>query len=130
MKQNQSRDERGHVRIENGQGGFAVTGIIEKDKIAQNSNAQPGDVFILTKPLGTGMTCFAYQIGRAVKGGMEAAIDSMTTLNKRASELMVEFKAHACTDVTGFSLMGHLTELARRSGVLGLGGGAESAAPP
>ena len=97
--------------------GFAVTGIIEKDKVTQNSTAQPGDCLILTKPLGTGMTCFAYQIGRAVKSGMEAAISSMIMLNRAASELMVEFKAHACTDVTGFSLMGHLTELAQRSGV-------------
>jgi selenide,water dikinase len=77
--------------------GFAVTGIIQKDKIVQNSNAKPGDCLILTKPLGTGITCFAHQIGRALEGGMEAAISSMTTLNKTASELMVEFRAHACT---------------------------------
>ena len=97
--------------------GFAVTGIIQKDKIVQNSNAKPGDCLILTKPLGTGITCFAHQIGRALEGSMEAAISSMTTLNKTASQLMVEFRAHACTDVTGFSLMGHLTEMAIRSGV-------------
>ena len=97
--------------------GFAVIGIIDKNKVVTNDGARVGDLLILTKPLGTGMTCFAYQIGRAVKGGMEAAISSMTALNKTASELMVEYKANACTDVTGFGLMGHLTEMALRSGV-------------
>lgn len=97
--------------------GFAVTGIIEKDKVSKNSAAQVGDVLILTKPLGTGITAFAAQIGRAKRKSVEAAQISMTTLNKTASELMVKFGAHACTDVTGFSLMGHLTEMALRSGV-------------
>jgi selenide,water dikinase len=97
--------------------GFAVTGIIDKNKVVTNDGARVGDVLILTKPLGTGMTCFAYQIGRDVEGGMEAAISSMTALNRTASELMVEYKANACTDVTGFGLMGHLTEMALRSGV-------------
>jgi len=97
--------------------GFAVTGIIDKDKIVTNANAQQGDVLILTKPLGTGIVAFAAQIGRAESKSVEASAKSMTTLNKKASQLMVEFGAHACTDITGFSLMGHLTELALRSGV-------------
>ena len=97
--------------------GFAVTGVIDKDKVVTNAGARPGDVLILTKPLGTGIMAFAAQIGRAEPAGVEAAAKSMTTLNKEASRLMVEFGAHACTDVTGFSLMGHLAEMAASSGV-------------
>ena len=97
--------------------GFAVTGTIEKDKIVTNSGARQGDVLVLTKPLGTGIVAFAAQIGRAEKESIEASAKSMTSLNKKASELMVKFKAHACTDVTGFSLLGHLTEMALRSAV-------------
>ncbi|MHC4496672.1 MAG: selenide, water dikinase SelD [Planctomycetota bacterium] len=97
--------------------GFAVTGIIDKDKIVTNAGARPGDVLILTKPLGTGIVAFAAQIGRADAESIEASANSMTTLNKTASQLMVKFGAHACTDVTGFSLMGHLAEMALSSGV-------------
>jgi selenide,water dikinase len=97
--------------------GFAVTGLIDKNKVVTNAGARPGDVLILTKPLGTGIIAFAAQIGRAEPAHVQAAARSMTTLNKEASRLMVEFGAHACTDVTGFSLMGHLTALAAASGV-------------
>lgn len=97
--------------------GFAVTGIIDKEKIVTNSKAQVGDALILTKPLGTGIISFASQISKASQASIEAAAQSMTTLNKTAAELMVEFAAHAATDVTGFSLMGHLSEMALRSGV-------------
>jgi len=97
--------------------GFAVTGMIEKDKIVTNAGARKGDVLILTKPLGTGIVAFAAQIGRADVKSVEAATESMTTLNKTASQLMVKFGAHACTDVTGFSLCGHLAEMALSSGV-------------
>jgi selenide,water dikinase len=97
--------------------GFAVTGIIDKDRVVTNAAARPGDVLILTKPLGTGIVAFAAQIDRARPESMKAAAASMTTLNKTAAELMVQFGAHACTDVTGFSLMGHLAEMARSSGV-------------
>ncbi len=97
--------------------GFAVTGMIEKDKVVTNCGARKGDVLILTKPLGTGIVAFASQIGRARNESIEASAKSMTSLNKTASELMVKFGAHACTDVTGFSLLGHLTEMALRSGV-------------
>jgi len=97
--------------------GFAVTGMIDKDKIVTNAGARAGDVLILTKPLGTGIVAFAAQIGRADTAGVEGAAKSMTALNKAASQLMVEFGAHACTDVTGFSLCGHLTEMALSSGV-------------
>ena len=97
--------------------GFAVTGIIDKDKVVTNAAAKPGDILILTKPLGTGIIAFASQIGRVNTGSIEAATFSMTSLNKKASELMVEFGAHACTDITGFGLLGHLAEMASASGV-------------
>ena len=97
--------------------GFAVTGIMDVKQVTANATAQPGDVLILTKPLGTGITAFASQIGRAYPESTEATAKSMTTLNKEASALMVKFGAHACTDVTGFSLMGHLAEMALSSGV-------------
>ncbi len=97
--------------------GFAVTGIIEKKNLVTNAQAQVGDVLILTKALGTGVIAFAAQISKASQESMEAAARSMTTLNKDAAKLMVELDAHAATDVTGFSLMGHLSELALRSEV-------------
>ncbi|MBW7988943.1 MAG: selenide, water dikinase SelD, partial [Planctomycetes bacterium] len=75
------------------------------------------DVLVLTKPLGTGIVAFASQIGRADPASVKASAQSMITLNKTASQLMVKFGAHACTDVTGFSLCGHLSEMALSSGV-------------
>ena len=97
--------------------GFAVTGVIETDKIVTNANAQPGDVLILTKPLGTGIVAFASQIEKAKPESVAAITKSMTTLNKKAAELMIQYGAHSCTDVTGFSLCGHLSEMALSSGV-------------
>jgi len=97
--------------------GFAVTGLIDKDRIVTNAGAHSGDVLILTKPLGTGIIAFAAQIGRADAADIEAATRSMTALNKKAAQLMVEFGAHACTDITGFGLAGHLAEMALSSGV-------------
>ena len=97
--------------------GFAVTGTIDKAKVVTNAGARPGDCLVLTKPLGTGIVAFATQIGKASAESVRASGTSMTTLNKTASELMVRFGAHAATDVTGFSLMGHLAEMARSSGV-------------
>ena len=97
--------------------GFAVTGLIHPQRIITNAAARPGDRLILTKPLGTGMITFAAQIGRAPRQWLDAATRSMTTLNRRASELMIEHGVHACTDVTGFGLMGHLTAMAAASKV-------------
>jgi selenide,water dikinase len=97
--------------------GFAVTGMIDPKRIVTNAGAKPGDRLVLTKPLGTGIVAFAAQIGKASDESVRAAGQSMATLNKTASELMVKFGAHAATDVTGFSLMGHLAEMARCSGV-------------
>jgi len=97
--------------------GFAVTGVIAPDAVVTNASAQPGDVLILTKPLGTGIISFAAQIGRASPEAQQAATAAMTTLNRAASEIMVRHGAHACTDVTGFGLLGHLLHIARESGV-------------
>jgi len=97
--------------------GFAVTGLINPSKIVENSTARPGDVLVLTKPLGAGIISFAHQIGKASAAAMKTVAASMAHLNKTAAELMVEFGAHAGTDVTGFGLLGHASEMARQSGV-------------
>ena len=95
--------------------GFAVTGLIHPDKIVTNAGVQPGDCLILTKPLGTGILSFAAQIGLAPAGASEAAARSMAQLNRQASALMLECDAHACTDITGFGLVGHLGSMAAAS---------------
>ena len=97
--------------------GFAVTGIINPNKIISNAGLCEGDALILTKPIGTGIIAFAAQIDRAPEGSLDAISASMTSLNKTASEIMLEFDVHACTDVTGFGLMGHLGEMASSSKV-------------
>jgi len=97
--------------------GFAVTGVINPRSIVTNAGAQPGDVLILTKPIGTGIICFAAQMGRASEEAIRAARDSMTALNRAASQVMQRVGAHACTDVTGFGLLGHLCSIVRESGV-------------
>lgn len=97
--------------------GFAVTGLVRPERIVANAGARPGDRLILTKPLGTGIVAFAAQIGRAPPGAIEAAARSMAALNRQASERMLECGVHACTDVTGFGMIGHLGALARASRV-------------
>lgn len=97
--------------------GFAVTGLIEKKALVTNAAARPGDRLILTKPLGTGIITLATQLGRASEAARQAAVASMTTLNRAASEIMIRHGAHACTDVTGFGLLGHLGRMVRESGV-------------
>lgn len=97
--------------------GFAVTGVVEPAKMVTNAGAQPGDLLVLTKPLGTGIVALAAQIGRASPQAVEGAARSMAALNRIASELMVALGAHACTDVTGFGLVGHLCHIVRESGV-------------
>jgi selenide,water dikinase len=97
--------------------GFAVTGIIHPGKIITNDRAQPGDVLVLTKPLGTGVISFASQLERASGEAMDTISRSMAELNKAAAETMVEEGVTTATDVTGFGLMGHLSEMAAQSGV-------------
>jgi selenide,water dikinase len=95
--------------------GFAVTGVIARERVMKRAGAREGDALVLTKPLGTGIVCFAAQIGRATDDVLSPAIRSMTSLNRSAAEIMQRFDAHACTDVTGFGLLGHLAEMARTS---------------
>jgi len=97
--------------------GFAITGVVDPRHIVTNAGAQPGDALILTKRLGTGIICFAAQIGRANDKSIRAAAESMMTLNRAASEVMRRVGAHACTDITGFGLLGHLYHVVRESGV-------------
>ena len=97
--------------------GFAVTGLIDPDAAVRRDCARPGDVLVLTKPLGTGMVCFAAQIGRVTQACLAEVGSAMATLNRDAAELMAEHGVHACTDVTGYGLAGHLSEMVRNSGV-------------
>ncbi len=97
--------------------GFAVTGVIDPKKIITNDKAKPGDFLILTKPIGTGVISFASQLGRASKEAMETIGRSMAELNKVAAEAMVEAGVLTATDVTGFGLMGHLSEMVAQSRV-------------
>jgi len=94
--------------------GYAVTGRVDADRVWTNAGAHAGDRLILTKPLGTGICGTAIKNKRAPEALVAAAVRSMTTLNKRAAEALTTFGAavHACTDVTGFSLVGHATEMA------------------
>lgn len=97
--------------------GLAVTGFVHPDKILTNSGARPGDVLLLTKPLGVGVLTTAHKGGLLSPEEMEPVYRLMTTLNKSARDIIVRFPVHACTDVTGFSLMGHLLEMVQGSGV-------------
>jgi len=97
--------------------GLVVTGEVDKDKLVTNSNAQPGDKLILTKPLGTGIIATAVKRGVADDEAVKASAKSMSTLNKLAAEVMLNIGANAATDVTGFGLLGHLSEMCEASGV-------------
>jgi selenide,water dikinase len=97
--------------------GYAVTGIVHPSRIVTNSNAQPGDVLILTKPIGTGAISTGIKRGVASNESVEAAMKAMTTSAAAASVAMQRVGAHACTDVTGFGLLGHAYEMARGSNV-------------
>ncbi len=112
--------------------GLAVTGIVHPDRVIRNSTAQPGDMLVLTKPLGTGILTTAFGRDLISSADLQPAIASMETLNRAASQAMVSLNdertaepragdashaVHAATDITGFGLVGHLQELARGSGV-------------
>jgi selenide, water dikinase len=133
----------GHsIRDEETKFGYAVTGLIHPQKIYANQGAQPGDSLVLTKALGTGVISTAIKKGKAAPAWIDAAIGSMTTLNKRAAEVITRgasvrpaskasvvsadderaaahdsFSVHALTDVTGFGLIGHLREIVLASNV-------------
>jgi len=98
--------------------GYAVTGEVHPDRLWTNAGARPGDRLLLTKPLGTGVIATAIKFGRTDAATADRAITSMTRLNKAAAEALGALPAgaiHACTDITGFGLIGHATEIARAS---------------
>ena len=98
--------------------GYSVTGSVDPARILTNAGAKVGDRLILTKPLGTGIIGTAIKFGRAPEGVVDYAIASMRTLNKAAAEAMARIAGvHACTDITGFGLAGHGSEMAAASHV-------------
>jgi len=97
--------------------GLAVTGLIHPQKILTNAKSKVGDQLVLTKPLGTGIIATALKGGMASEEAVRKSVESMVTLNRTASEWMKKLGAHACTDITGFSFIGHALEMALASQV-------------
>jgi selenide,water dikinase len=97
--------------------GLAVTGFVHPDKVLTNSGAKAGDVLLFTKPIGIGVLTTAAKADMVSEEGMQLAYQLMTTLNKTARDAMVKYRVHACTDVTGFGMLGHLYEMAQGSDV-------------
>ena len=97
--------------------GLSVTGLIHPRRILSNAAARPGDRLVLTKSLGTGIISTALKGEMAAEGAVKRMIESMVTLNRKASEWMQSLGAHACTDITGFGFIGHALEMAKASGV-------------
>jgi selenide, water dikinase len=110
----------GHsIRDDETKFGYAVTGLIHPKKVLTNAGAKPGDALVFTKALGTGVISTAIKRGKAEPAWIDAAVDSMTTLNKQAADVIRqgEFRIHSMTDVTGFGLIGHSREMALASDV-------------
>ena len=97
--------------------GLSVVGLVEPGKQVSNANARPGDALVLTKPIGTGIITTGAKAGTAPADVLKNAVAVMATLNRAASEAMMKVGVNACTDVTGFGLMGHLASMVRGSGV-------------
>ena len=97
--------------------GLSVTGLVHPDRILTNAGVQPGDALILTKPLGTGVLATAIKAGLLSETAEKRATETMATLNKTAAEIMSAYPVHACTDITGFGLLGHALEMATASRV-------------
>ncbi len=97
--------------------GMAVTGVIHPDKVVRNVGIQEGDALVLTKPLGTGIITTALKKGKVSKESIQAAVASMITLNNTASKIMRNYPVHACSDITGYGLLGHTLEMASGSSV-------------
>jgi selenide, water dikinase len=97
--------------------GMAVTGVIHPNKILRNVGVQEGDTLVLTKPLGTGVITTALKKGKATKGSINEAVSVMAELNRTASTVMRDYPVHACSDVTGFGLLGHALEMASGSSI-------------
>jgi selenide,water dikinase len=97
--------------------GMAVTGVIHPERIFRNVGVQEGDALILTKPLGTGIITTALKRGKATKESVAEAVAAMTTLNAAASTVMRNYPVHACSDVTGYGILGHALEMASGSSI-------------
>jgi selenide, water dikinase len=98
--------------------GYSITGAVDPKRILTNAGAKPGDRLILTKPLGTGIVGTAIKFGRASQDLIDRAVKQMTTLNKAAADAIANIDGvHACTDITGFGLAGHASEMAAASNV-------------
>jgi len=97
--------------------GYAVIGLINPSRVLTNSSARAGDRLILTKRIGTGILGTAIKNGRLSEAAVKAAVESMSTLNRVASEVALQFDVHAATDITGFGLLGHAREMAAGSKV-------------
>lgn len=97
--------------------GLAVTGFVHPEKLLSNSGAQPGDVLFLTKPIGIGILTTAAKVDMVSEETYAKALQQMMTLNKSARDVIVNYRVHACTDVTGFGLLGHACEMAQGSDV-------------
>ena len=97
--------------------GMAITGVIHPDRVIRNVGVQEGDALVLTKPLGTGIIATALKKGKAPKESIQAAISSMIALNDTASKIMRNYRVHACSDITGYGLLGHALEMASGSSV-------------
>ena len=97
--------------------GLSVSGFVQPKKVRTNSGAEPGEVLILTKPLGVGVLTTAAKADLVEKSVLDRIYRQMAALNKSARDVMVKYPVHSCTDVTGFSLLGHSFEMAQGSGV-------------
>lgn len=97
--------------------GLCVTGFLHPDLILRNNKAQAGDALILTKPIGTGILTTGLKAGLVDKQNYRILVDQMTSLNNKAKDAMMEVGANACTDITGFGLLGHSYEMASGSGL-------------
>lgn len=97
--------------------GYAITGAVDPKKMLTNANVKVGDRLILTKPIGTGVIGTAMKFKRCPQAVADRAVEAMRTLNKAAAETQAKFDSvHACTDITGFALIGHASEMAVASG--------------
>lgn len=95
--------------------GLSVTGMVHPERILTKGGAQPGDLLILSKPLGTGLITTAHKREQVTDSDLEAAVTSMMQLNRAASEALAKIGVHAVTDITGFGLLGHAWEMASQS---------------